>query len=195
MKFRDISKALSGKTFFTSSDVSVLTGCSAHASRMLCHRYVASGLFLRIKRDIYVRADVIARYDIKELFQIANRLQVPSYVSLLSALAYHEVTTQVPRSLVESIAIKRSRVFACDDIRFAYYKIAPARYYGFEKRNGCFIATKEKALVDAVYLSVMGHYGLDMNAVDFSKMSRPELKKELKQFPEIVHKKVAAWMT
>jgi hypothetical protein len=42
---------------------------------------------LRLKRDFYVLAGDWEHYGARRLFQIANRLQVPSYLSLTTALA------------------------------------------------------------------------------------------------------------
>ena len=50
----------------------------------------------------------------EEKFIIANLAQVPSYISLMTALDYHEITRQVQRDLFESVAVKRTKQISVD---------------------------------------------------------------------------------
>jgi len=75
-------------------------------SIVLCSRYVGRGLFVRVKKDFYVLEENWRRLSEKDLFRLANHLQVPSYVSLGSALSFYGVSTQVRRNRVESVALR-----------------------------------------------------------------------------------------
>ena len=66
---------------------------------------------------------------------------------------------------------------------FRYAKIADELYFGFKKERGFFIATPEKALVDAFYLMSYGRYSLDVPALESSKLDRGEIKRLSKAFP------------
>jgi hypothetical protein len=55
---------------------------------------------------------------------------------------------------------------------------------GFYRKGNIFIASKEKAFVDAVYLSSLGRYALDFEAIDFKTFDENELKKMLQMFPK-----------
>ena len=56
-------------------------------------------------------------------------------------------------------------------------------YGGFKKEKGFFIATPEKALLDAIYLMSYGRYALDMSAIDPKKVDENELMRLSKEFP------------
>jgi hypothetical protein len=109
------------------------------------------------------------------LFQIANLLQVPSYISLTTALSYYGMTTQVQRNFFESICIKRTKTFDRGGLTFRYIKISPILYGGFKKDNGVFIASPEKAILDSFYLASMGRYPLDISSLDLTKLNEQSL--------------------
>jgi predicted transcriptional regulator of viral defense system len=110
-----------------------------------------------------------------DLFQIANYLQVPSYVSLMTALSHYGLTTQVQRGFVESVSMKRTKAFVRGGTAFRYLKVSAALYGGFVKDKGIFIASPEKALIDSIYLAAMGRYTLDVASLDLSKLDRKKL--------------------
>jgi len=56
-------------------------------------------------------------------------------------------------------------------------------YSGFEKKDNIFMASKEKALLDSVYLSSFGKYRPDFSAIDYNKMDKKEIKKLVKRYP------------
>ena len=47
-------------------------------------------------------------FDREQKFIIANIYQVPSYISLMTALDYYEITTQMQRDFIESVILKRT---------------------------------------------------------------------------------------
>ena len=111
-------------------------------------------------------------------------MQVPSYISLMSALAYYEVTTQAQQSYQESIGQKRSIVYNVRQAVFSYVKMQRPYYNGFVKTDGFFIATKEKAFLDAAYLYSFGKYRFDADSLDLKKLDFNKLKKMIKNYPQ-----------
>jgi hypothetical protein len=89
----------------------------------------------------------------------------------------------VQRDFFESIAVKRTKEIQIDDSFFRYSKVASALYYGFKKEKDFFIATPEKALLDAFYLMSYGRYALDISAVDAEKLDSEEIRRLSKEFP------------
>jgi hypothetical protein len=58
-------------------------------------------------------------------------------------------------------------------------------YYGdFVKTDGLFIATKEKAFLDAAYLYSFGKYSFDMDSLDLGKLDLKKLKGLLGVYPQ-----------
>jgi predicted transcriptional regulator of viral defense system len=176
MNYSKLDK-LKKKLYFTSADVGDIWGISLASAQVLCSRYVKQGIFLRLKNNFYVLDNVWENLSREDIFKLANFLQVPSYISFMSALSFYELTTQVQSGFYESASLKRSASFECKGSKFNFYKLKPEYYFGFEKREGVFIAQKEKALVDAVYLYSFGKYKLDFSSVDFGAFDKKALSK------------------
>ena len=171
------------KPFFALEDVAHVLGLEAASAAVLCSRYVKKGLLTRLKRGLYVRTEQLAHLGQMDLFSIANFLQVPSYISLLSALSYHGTTTQVQRGFFESISLKRTKRFEVDQFVFDYTKISPQLYMGYEKLEGVFMASPEKALLDSFYLASIGRYSLDLSSIDLTKVNEGVLAELCRLFP------------
>jgi predicted transcriptional regulator of viral defense system len=172
--------------FFSYSQVAECLDLSLASAKVLCSRYHAKGLLVRIKRNIYVLRERWDNLRPDEIFQLANVIQVPSYISLTSALAFHEYTTQIQQGFVESVSVTRTYIKSILDIEFNFTKVNREHYHHFEKRQGFFIATPEKALADALYLVALGRYQLDFSALELAKFDVQNLEKILNLYPEKV---------
>jgi predicted transcriptional regulator of viral defense system len=181
MKLAELNRI--DKLYFGYEEIARAFDISLSSAKVTASRYVRQGLLLRMKRNFYVRRDVWNAIGVTEKFILTNLGQVPSYISLTSALEYYEVTTQVLRDFFESVAIKRTKQISLNGSLFRYSKIAEELYFGFRKENGYFIATPEKALLDAFYLMSYGRYSLDIPALDSAKLDRGEIKRLSKRFP------------
>ncbi|OGS24060.1 MAG: hypothetical protein A2297_05985 [Elusimicrobia bacterium RIFOXYB2_FULL_48_7] len=176
-------KKLSGRLYFSSRDAAAAMGIKHASALVLCNRYVKQGLFVRIKKDFYVLDQSWDSYSRDDFFRISNFLQVPSYISLLTALAYYGISTQVQRNYFESVCLKRSVLYEPEGASFNYYKINGRYYFGFEKSGGIFIASKEKAFIDAVYLYSFGKYKIDFSALDLASLDKTKIVKMSKIYP------------
>jgi len=183
MIFSDL-RPLQEKLFFTAGDVASLLKIKSESAQVLCSRYAKKGIFVRLKKNFYVLETNWNRYGNEDFFRLANSLQVPSYISCMSALAYHGITTQVPRKWYESISVKRSIRYDALETAFHYFKFKASYYFGFAKINNLFIAEKEKAFLDACHLSVFGEYAADWNAMNTESLDRSILEKMMAVFPE-----------
>ncbi len=181
---REARRELRKRLFFTTEDVARLFGITENSAQVFCSRQVAHGAFLRLKRNFYILEERLSRLEQTELFVLANYLQVPSYLSCTTALAYHGVTTQVPRGWLESICLKRSARYQAEGITFAYFKFRDDRYFGFEKDGAFFMAEKEKAFLDACHLCAHSRYALDASALDLERLDRERMAAMMSAFPE-----------
>jgi predicted transcriptional regulator of viral defense system len=132
---------------------------------------------------MYVLREVWNALRRAEKFLLVNLGQAPSYISLTTALDYYEITTQVQRDFFESVAVKRTKEIQVDGSVFRYSKIAGNLYFGFKKEKDFFIATPEKALVDAFYLMSYGRYALDVSALDSEKLNGDKIYRMSMEFP------------
>jgi len=171
------------KLYFGYEDIAKTFGISAGSAKVTASRYVKQGILVRVKRNMYVLRDVWKTAGREEKFILVNLGQVPSYISLMSALDYYEITTQMQRDFYESVAIKRTKEINVAGSIFRYVKVNSALYFGFKKEKNFFIATPEKALVDAFYLMSYGRYAIDISALDAAKFDRDEIKYLSIKFP------------
>ena len=176
------------KPYFGYEDIARVLHISPQSARVAASRYVRAGMLLRLKPNIYILKERWPYLTIEEKFSLANLIQVPSYISLTTALSYYEITTQMQQNFIECIAVKRTKEVEIEDTLFKYTKIDTRFYFGFVKWRGFFIAEPEKALLDALYLMSHGKYKLDITAVDFDKLDSAVLRQFADKFPERTQK-------
>jgi predicted transcriptional regulator of viral defense system len=183
MNFPDL-RELGQRLYFTTEDIASLLQIKSESAQVLCSRYTKRGIFIRLKKNFYAVENNWNRYEHEDFFQLANFLQVPSYISCVSALAYYGVTTQVPRRWFESISLKRSIQFTVHGTAFHYFKIKSPYYFGFMKTASMFIAEKEKAFLDACHMSAFGKYAADWSAMNMDRLDKAALKEMMKVYPD-----------
>lgn len=186
MRYTDLLK-IKG-LYFSGRDLADCLDIDYASARVTCSRYAKLGLIVRLKRNFYMLRQRWDNLKTPEEFLVANILQVPSYISLLSALSYYDVSTQVQRGFVESISVRRTKSVSIEDRQFNFYKIKKTYYNNFVKKDGFFIATPEKALLDCIYLAAFGKYTLDTSAVDFDKINKGIFAKLIRRYPSRVQR-------
>jgi len=190
--FMPLSKQtdLKERLFFTAQDVARAYGITLPSAHVLCTRYVRQGVFIRLKKNFYVLERNWERYGNREFFKIGNFLQVPSYVSCMSALAFYGITTQVQRGWFENITTRRSAKIEAGGVLFLYHKVQPRLYFGFTKQDGVFIASPEKAFLDAAYLHSLGLYPLDWSSLNLDALDKRGLVALLEPFSPQVKERI-----
>lgn len=178
-----ILQKLQNRLCFTVDELAAAARIRPESARVLASRYAQKGIFIRLKNNLYVLGQKWQNLAQGDFLAIANRLQVPSYVSFMTALMFYEVTSQVQRGFVESASLKRSISFDARDTSFNFYKLKKAYYFGFSRQDNIFIASKEKAFVDMVYLYGLGKYRFDASSLDLKKLDKNLIKDILKTFP------------
>jgi predicted transcriptional regulator of viral defense system len=181
MKTRELSSI--NQLYFGYEDIARALKINPPSARVSASRYVKLGLLMRLKRNIYVPKERWQTTSREERFTLANLGQTPSYISLMTALDYHEITTQVQRGIIESVAVKRTKEISLNGSVFRYTKVSRALYFGFIRQQEFFIASPEKALLDAVYLMSFGRYALDFAAIDGDKLNRKEIRRMSRNYP------------
>lgn len=159
------------KLMLNTEEIARLLNIEKKSAQITASRYVKKGYLLRPKRDIYILPARLENASEEKLFEIANMLQTPSYVSLTTALSYYNISTQQQRNYVESIAVKRTKNFSVESFFFNFNIVKEKFYSGFERRGNYFIATPEKAVADSIYLTSLKKYNSDFEAIDFAKVN------------------------
>ncbi|MDD5465370.1 MAG: hypothetical protein PHP73_03400 [Candidatus Omnitrophica bacterium] len=167
---------LLNKLYFSYRDISRAFGISAGSARVAATRLVKSGDITRVKRDFYILSQRWSSASLEDRFILANLLQVPSYISLMTALSYYEITTQLQRDFIESVGYYRTKLVEVKETSFNYSKINRKLYFGFAKIKGFFIASPEKAFLDAIYLKSLKKYNFDPTSIDPDKLDVKRIK-------------------
>lgn len=183
MNYSDIKK-LKDKLYFTVNDVAEVLNIKSASARVLCSRYVDKNIFIRVKNNFYILDQNWEHMKREDFLGLSNFIQVPSYISFMTALSYYEATTQVQQHFFESASLKRTKQVEAKGVLFNFYKLKKEYYFGFIQRNNIFIATKEKALVDAFYLYSLGKYAMDLNSIDFKQFDGSLIRQIVQVFPQ-----------
>ena len=171
------------RLYFGYEELAGVLGVSPGSARVSASRYVKSGYLLRLKRNIYILKDRWDSAEKEEKLTLANLIQVPSYISLMTALDYYEITTEMQRNFIESVCIKRTKEAKIGNAVFNYTKVNKTLYFGFVKKDGFFIATPEKAFLDALYLTSLKRYRFDLSSISYEKLNINLIKKMIGRFP------------
>lgn len=161
MKLFEVQKKLleTGFFVFTTHEFQRATGFSLTGARKFLLRYTQKGVFWQLKRGLYAFKDTRL-----SPWLIANRLYMPSYISLDTALSYYGM---IPETVygVTSVTTKVTREFEACDLLFSYHAIQQGAYCGYcpLKRAGqtVFMAEPEKALADMLYFVHLGRRELN----------------------------------
>lgn len=186
MKLKLLNK--SKKIFYTIDDLAKELSISKESAKVTANRYCKSGLLIRVKRNLYITESKFKELNESDLFQIANFIEVPSYISLSTALSYFDITTQQLQNVIESISLKRTKFLFVKNIEFKFYKVKKSFYSGFGNSENFFIAQPEKAFADSVYLTSLGKYSIDFEAINFKKLNMSQINLYLKNSNSITIK-------
>ena len=93
--------------YFNLMDIARILNISKESAIVTCSRYVREGFLIKLKRNLFVLREKWNYINAEELFEIANILQVPSYISLTTGLLFYNLTTQVQQDFIESVSLNR----------------------------------------------------------------------------------------
>lgn len=142
-------KSLEQRVFRTADVMVALDIKKSHASKLL-ERLARHGHFLRLKRGLWAIAD-----GLDPLALVPHMTApFPSYVSLQSALYYHDMISQIPE-VIYCVSLARTRTYMTPAATISVHHIPCSFFFGYEERGEqqVKIALPEKALLDILYLS------------------------------------------
>ncbi len=147
---------------FTLDDAVKILQKNRAYSILFLHRCVKKELIGRVERGLYY---VKERYN---EYEIASHVVNPSYVSMVSALAYYGLTTQIPRVIYVVSTKRHNKLKGVAGFDIVFKKIKKDMLFGYRKEadGNIFIAEPEKALIDIYYFN-------DVNDLDPAALERP----------------------
>jgi len=135
--------------FQTSDAAACLNIGNAHASKLLA-RLSSAGHLVHLSRGLWAFKDRVEPLALP--VYLTNPF--PSYVSLQSALYYHDMISQIP-AIIYAVSISRTKRYETPLGVVSIHHVNPLFFFGFESmgRGITKMATPEKALIDFFYLS------------------------------------------
>lgn len=186
MKGIELLKALQkiNKPFYTIADLEKVTGFKRNSLYVALKRWVAGGIIERVAQGIYLPMGSPISIE-----TLAAQLYLPNYLSFESALAGYGVLNLIPYTLTFATPRKtKRRLLRKQEVEFR--QIARDLFFGFEMKNGIYIALPEKAFLDQVYFLARGKATLDFDEIDTRKLSIKRLKDYVKSFPPYVRSQI-----
>ncbi|MGB9732761.1 MAG: type IV toxin-antitoxin system AbiEi family antitoxin domain-containing protein [Candidatus Micrarchaeia archaeon] len=164
MQTKEFIKFLASRniTVFTLDDATKILDSGKMYASLFLQRAVGKNVIGRVERGLYYIKSKANEYE------IASNVLKPSYVSMVSALAYYGLTTQIPR-FIYVVSTKRHKPIKGIngyDIIFKHVKQDMMFGYHKEANGNVYIADPEKAIVDIYYFA-------DVNDLDEDALDRP----------------------
>lgn len=174
----------SQRAVFTITQLSHLIGKPKNITRVYFNRLVNKKLAIRLARGKISFSD--------DEFVIAGQLIEPSYISLFSALNLNQTIQQMPRA-VFCVCTKNTIKFT--ELGIEYHKISPKLFYGFKRvkrgSSHSLVADSEKALIDLVYLNLIGKSSARELA---GELDKEKLKEYIYRFSGNGRVKLEKWL-
>ena len=130
-------------------------------------RLIAMSKIKRATRGIYYVHDA-------EVSEIATKIVVPSYISLISAFAFHNVTTQMPIE-IQVISSVQHLALEVEGYRIRFIKFMKDRIFGYSRINGSMVAILEKAIIDSLYMNLYTNETMDVVMDSISHLDKEKL--------------------
>lgn len=144
---------LMGRPVFTSREIASLRGSSLSSASQALARLERDGILVRAARGLW--CDVTDPRFSPFLLVAYLAGSHPAYVSFFSALHLYGVIGQIPR-VIYVASTAHTRIVKTPVATYSFHRIHPEFFSGFDwyrDRQTFLIASREKALVDCLYLS------------------------------------------
>ncbi len=147
---------------FTSSDAEKVLHKEPAYTKLFLHRCVGKGILGKVERGIYYLKERSNEYE------VASSVVKPSYISMVSALYYYGLTTQIPHIMYVVSEKQHRPIEGVLGFKIVFRKVRRRMFFGYHKEGdgNIFIADPEKAIVDIMYFR-------DVNDLDDDALDRP----------------------
>jgi len=151
MQYLELEKSFKDFTVFSLTDIKRI---DAGFHRRRLNEWQEKGYIKKIIKGYYISSDLEISENI--LFEIANRIYRPSYISFETALSYYHLIPESVHSIT-SASTRRTYTFKTRIAEFSYRTIRSDLFFGYDlvSYNNKHIKTAciEKAILDYFYLN------------------------------------------
>lgn len=167
MKYIELRKALKDFTIFSLNDIRKIDK-NFHRRRL--NEWQEKGYIKKVIDKYYIFTDIELNENV--LFEIANRIYNPSYISLEMALSYYNLIPEAVYTIT-SISTRRTYSFDTPIGNFEYRTVKADYYFGYkfidydDRRYK--IGIPEKVILDYFYLNPAVKSAVDFKALRIDK--------------------------
>lgn len=129
---------------FTTRDITSLTGKTPLYVKVFLAYLVKKGKIEKVERGRYCLLGTSP-------YVVASRVTTGSYVALISAARFHNITTQLPNTILVFSSVYHRPMLIKGNYRVRFIKVNRKILYGFSEYNGAYVSDVEKIFVDDVY--------------------------------------------
>lgn len=172
-----------GRTVFSLKNLQSLWGLSPQNTKIVASRMAQKHLIIRIARGYYAITEEL------NIYELANLIISPSYVSLNSSLFFHGISFQVSNTIT-SVGLLNYQKRVSSRL-FKYYSMKKSLFFnleGIEYKKNLAIARPERAILDCLY------FGILPNVDNYDKLNITYLKKVSFLYPKTVQKKIKKYI-
>ncbi len=149
MKRIEIIQKLGEYPVFSALDMEKILGRTRRYAYLYIQRLKRSNLIYKVEKGRYTCY--------RDPFLIASRIVWPSYISGWAALQFYHLTEQLPSTIeVVTTRSRKQRKIEFMNVKIEFSRLNIHHFFGYEKieyrKHQIFIANKEKALLDALFL-------------------------------------------
>jgi predicted transcriptional regulator of viral defense system len=168
------------KPFYSIADLEKITSLPRNSLYVALKRWEVGGIIERVAQGIYVPMGSNI-----SLENVAAQLYLPNYLSFESALVKYGILNLIPYTLTFATT-RKTKKYTLQKQAVEFRQISSELFFGYEMRNGIYIASPEKAFMDQVYFATRGKTTLDLDELDIKKLSIKTLKDLSNKFPTYV---------
>ncbi len=150
MRYLELKKAFKDFTIFSLNDIK---NWDHRFIRVRLNEWQQKGYIKKIIKGYYIFSDLELSENV--LYEIANRIYKPSYVSFQTALSHHGL---IPESVytITSATTRKTSHFKTAIAEFIYRTISPRLFFGYDlvkyDHHYFRMANMEKAILDYFYV-------------------------------------------
>ncbi len=168
------------KTYFSINDIRKFYKGEIKSLPVIILRLEKKSILKKIIRGFYT-------FDLHSLDYegFACTYKRPSYISLEYALYHHGLIDQVPETIT-LITSSKSQTINTNAKILEYSHIKQDLFFGYEIVGNMLMATKEKAILDELYLISLKKRSLHINKQWFKKIDKNVFAKHLEMYPTYI---------
>ncbi len=131
---------------FTHKDVDRFLDTSRGNTYRIIGNMIDKDLVKRVERGKFILTEIWNELDI---YEIVPEIFQPSYIAFWSALHYHDMTDQVPRT-VFLVTTKRKKSLRLQGQRIKYVTVKKSLFFGYERYDKVVVSDMEKTVIDCL---------------------------------------------